>query len=243
MSQYIYMLNNSLWLPTHEPIAIDKFGILQDGQHRLRAVAHTGISIKAWVCYNCDPAAFIAVDQGAKRTIGDILQIEGTEKGAMVAAIVRYYRVFQFQKWHQTVSPVTIKAMPSEIHSLANEKPEIFREATNKAAKWAKKFKPLSKNLIGGMYAFLTDNGLEEKANKFFSMVSSGIGITEGDAIDLLRTQLIRDASMRKGARKYNSRQKAILLVKAWNFYGSGKKPSRKSIYPNVGENPKIWLG
>jgi hypothetical protein len=64
------------WRYTHQGIAFDKNGVLQDGQHRLKAVAESGRPVEMLVTRNCDPEAFKVIDTGARRSIADSLAME-----------------------------------------------------------------------------------------------------------------------------------------------------------------------
>lgn len=45
---------------------------LLDGQHRLMAIASTGIPMESFVFQNCDPKIFKFIDCGTKRSLGDL---------------------------------------------------------------------------------------------------------------------------------------------------------------------------
>lgn len=64
------------WRQTHEAIAITASGQLINGQHRLTAVVHTGISQLFWVAVydSTETAMDLPIDFGARRTISDILK-------------------------------------------------------------------------------------------------------------------------------------------------------------------------
>lgn len=69
------MMQRGEWMMTHQGIAITTDGRLIDGQHRLNAVIHAGVSVNMSVVYNCDPASFIALDGGVKRSAADHLGV------------------------------------------------------------------------------------------------------------------------------------------------------------------------
>lgn len=61
------------WMLTHQAIGIDWNGELLDGQHRLISCMMSETAIPLMVATNCDPKSFIALDQGARRSISDVL--------------------------------------------------------------------------------------------------------------------------------------------------------------------------
>ncbi|MEY2341424.1 hypothetical protein AB4090_04855 [Acidithiobacillus sp. IBUN Pt1247-S3] len=77
-------MRNGEWIYTHQGIAVDKNGILIDGQHRLKAVLKSGVSVPMLLFENVDPRAFNVIDQGERRSPYDVLRTSPS-----AAAIVR----------------------------------------------------------------------------------------------------------------------------------------------------------
>lgn len=63
------------FLLTHQGIAISVNGELIDGQHRLLAIIESGVTVKMQVTYGVEENAFLAMDCGARRTLGDALAV------------------------------------------------------------------------------------------------------------------------------------------------------------------------
>ncbi len=72
------------WMVTHQGIAITRDNQLLDGQHRLAAVIRADITVQMQVTFDCDPATFMVMDGGIKRTVQDQLGIPG-----MVGTVAR----------------------------------------------------------------------------------------------------------------------------------------------------------
>lgn len=90
ISRYAKEMTVGRWLTTHQGIAFGWDGRLLDGQHRLRAVVESGISVQMLVVRGIDPAAFTLIDHGAKRDAGDALEIyAGCPYPRYVAGVVR----------------------------------------------------------------------------------------------------------------------------------------------------------
>lgn len=64
------------WRTTHQGIAFDNCGRLIDGQHRLRAIILSGVSIDMMVTIGCDPSDFEVMDISATRTAADRLRTD-----------------------------------------------------------------------------------------------------------------------------------------------------------------------
>jgi hypothetical protein len=71
------------WRLSHQGIAFSTAGDLLDGQHRLAAVIESGVSVEMTVARGVDPAAFISMDLGAKRSVADLLHISKGEAEAL----------------------------------------------------------------------------------------------------------------------------------------------------------------
>lgn len=82
-------LKNGNFKLTHQGIAIDWNGNLIDGQHRLKAIAESGITAYMYVTYDCDPDIFNVIDCGAVRNPCDVLKTLGATNYSTVASGAR----------------------------------------------------------------------------------------------------------------------------------------------------------
>ena len=69
------LIKKGEWVVTHQGIAFDVNGKLIDGQHRLLAIAKSGIDTPILVTRDIEPDAFIAIDTHAKRNQADVYRI------------------------------------------------------------------------------------------------------------------------------------------------------------------------
>jgi hypothetical protein len=77
VSAYARDMEQGRWLTTGETIKIGRHGELLDGQHRLQAIASSGIAQRLLVVKDLDPLARTVIDTGAVRTGGDALRMHG----------------------------------------------------------------------------------------------------------------------------------------------------------------------
>ena len=69
------------WVESPQSIVLTKAGRILDGQHRLTAVIHSGVSIKTYLTVVDDKIAddvFMVLDQGLPRNVSDVLRTEKT---------------------------------------------------------------------------------------------------------------------------------------------------------------------
>lgn len=64
------------WNSTHQGIAFSKNGTLVDGQHRLHAIVHSGVTVPMLVFVDQPIESHTFIDGGKKRTMLDIIRLE-----------------------------------------------------------------------------------------------------------------------------------------------------------------------
>lgn len=82
------------WKQTHQGIAMDENGTLIDGQHRLFAVIEAGVPVLMQVTYNLPMDAQTVVDDNVRRSVVDVLKINGYGSiSALHASTARRMRI------------------------------------------------------------------------------------------------------------------------------------------------------
>lgn len=84
-------IHSNEWTVSHQGIAIDVNGNLQDGQHRLMAIAQSGKTVPILVTTGVPVEAYKVIDQGAKRSASDVLNIPA-RTAAVVSIIANWYQ-------------------------------------------------------------------------------------------------------------------------------------------------------
>lgn len=73
------------WRYNGEAVKFSKEGILLDGQHRLTAIAEGEVAAELLVISDLAPEVFATLDQGRKRSGGDVLHVRGIAHSTHVA--------------------------------------------------------------------------------------------------------------------------------------------------------------
>lgn len=78
------------WVLSNDSLAFNKKGEFIDGQHRLKAVIFSGVTVPMFVTYNLSEEAADTIDRNIPRTHGDMLTLNHQiPRGRRVAAVAR----------------------------------------------------------------------------------------------------------------------------------------------------------
>jgi hypothetical protein len=86
VSHWSNVLRRGGWRYTHQGVALDVKGRIQDGRHRLTAIAATGIGAEMMITVGMPTENFAVIDTGRRRTASQVLELGGVVKGAAVSA-------------------------------------------------------------------------------------------------------------------------------------------------------------
>jgi len=90
VSQYARDMEHGKWKLTHQGLAFNCDGTLLDGQHRLKAIVESGVTVQMLVARGVETKHQLVMDDHAKRSAGDALTlVRGECITAMEVAIVR----------------------------------------------------------------------------------------------------------------------------------------------------------
>lgn len=201
-----------------DPIRFDKNRELLDGQHRLAAVAESGITLKnQLVVCNLDPDVMATIDTGAKRKLSDQLKIKDVGHHVNVAAAARICVCIE----HDDLT-LSFNHPNSESYDFARDHEEELQTAISKALRIY--------NVIGGSVAvysaglFYATSYDKEKTEAFVEGIVTGEGLKKGDPALTFRNYGLRHyAGGRRGHRKSPAFQLQI-FIRALNAQLLGKK-------------------
>lgn len=92
VSYYASQMKNGQWMLNGEGIIFNEQGTLVDGQHRLAAVAESGVNVDMLVVRNADKDSFATVDCGVSRKISDTFFVRGIPNATTVSSIIGRYK-------------------------------------------------------------------------------------------------------------------------------------------------------
>jgi len=205
---------------TSETIKITSSNIIIDGQHRLKAVVKSGVSINFHIAFNIPDKVFDVLDTGCSRSASDIFRTSGIKNDNILPSIIQQYFSLTTGWKDISSSPKNARLTNAQIleHYLLNEK--YWQEVARKTMVWYNAFaKICAPSVLGGFYAYFETLN-EDKAYDFIEQLCTGFNI-EHDAIVQLRNKLMKD---KMSIRKMTGNLKFGLIIKAWNYF---RQPNR----------------
>ncbi len=217
---------------TAELIKICKSGRVLDGQHRLMAVAKSGVSINFHFAFDVEDNVFDVLDTGTTRNASDVFKIHGVKHDNMLPSIISMYNFLS--KGTRTGKEHNERMINSVLLNQYLLDEVFWQRIARKSSIWYEEFaKILSPSVWGGFYAFLYSKD-EERSYDFLCQLATGMKVTN-DVIYLLRNKLIQDKTSSK---KMPQPLKAIMIIKAWNVFITGSTAKRLTFDSDREEFP-----
>jgi hypothetical protein len=210
VAEYSKEMREGKWLFNGDAIRISPEGRLLDGQHRLHACVHSNSSFQSLLVIVPDEA-FDTIDQGKKRSPGDILAASGIANANNVAAGVRWI--------YEIRSKGRVQLTSSQVHDFVHDNPYIIECASYVMGIGRKGPAPAS--VLTGLL-FLFSQKDTAAAYKFMKDFSEGANLDTRDPVHVVRNKLISSALSSKKQTMPNA-EIAALLIRAWNARRIGK--------------------
>jgi hypothetical protein len=213
LASYVRDIKDGNFDVNGETIIISADGLLNDGQHRCRAVVLAGKAIRTFFVFGVSRDTGATVDQGKGRTVGDILSFDGVEDGNAAAAVGSLI--------YQHLDGGTISRNQDQ-KPTRQQLRDFFEKDDNDRIQASIKFvgkKGLT--ALGGRaviafahHTFKTTNN--PKADYFIDKLITGEELKAGDPIYVCRQRLLN-------SRRLTVNEKAELIFRAWNAFLEGR--------------------
>jgi hypothetical protein len=233
------------WRLTHQPVAIDRDGAIIDGQHRLTAIAGSGIDVPIMLARDVDPATFSVLDTGASRSPSDILKIAGHTTVNVLAAACRYLLAYDAVVGTSDSLTSAGRAFTAmEILELADD-PERGRLLISAIAAAQSISVALNHNgyitFIAPVIVLMKESPVDDGlALEFTERLRDGAGLPAGSPILALRRFMIQDTGL--SSTKHNERAAVGMatMIKAYNSWLQGDTRVLMSFKPGIERMPMI---
>ncbi|HRG39538.1 MAG TPA: hypothetical protein PK289_13490 [Bacteroidia bacterium] len=211
------------WQLTGQGISIADDGTLIDGQHRLRAIVKSKVSVQMLVISELSFAdTFNYYDTGRKRTAGNVMGAAGIKNyGAIAAVVGKYLAMSKIKSMTESVRHREIGITNDDVIETYYKNPELYQEIHSHCNINYSKIRLMTQSTSGGIMAYLIIDKKHDKQKvfRFFTQLHDG-KVTDNNSIDLLRDQLIRSITTNY---VLIPNVKMNLIAKAWNNYITGK--------------------
>lgn len=204
-------------LPEGEEIEGEKI-LLLDGQHRLAAIARSGLGQWCIVVMGLDESVQTVVDTGRMRSLADDLAMAGVSNPAMAAAIARRLTIFRRGALPQTGGQAATPTKTEQRRFHDDNAADI--QSAIKVAVRANNVKMKIPGSVFGSAYFLAAEKDREAADVFFvEQVAQGRHIDTDDPAYRLRYKIERSDIDR-----LTGNELFLYCIKSWNHYRKNEK-------------------
>lgn len=204
------------WRLTFSPIVFAKSGRLQDGQHRLRAVVISGVSIQAYVAFGDADENFAFLDTGRPRNGADIFAINGVTRAAMMSAASRWvlgYDSDNITSEAKGAGETTI----AQLYAFFIQHPKLMESVPVGEAFARSKLAPPS--AMAAMH-YICARKNRAVADEFFTNVATSSNLKRNSPAWKLHQVMVKNAS--ENHRTINAMTLCAYTIKAWNATRDG---------------------
>ena len=218
---------------TGEPIQFDVMDTLVNGQHRLEALAgieDETFSVTMLVVRNVPEDAFRYMDNGCRRTVAQVAQIENIPYAATVASVGRLLYIME----HHGAQYLKGGKNPTRIQILDYVRNN--HELIQRAAQVADGCRDLVMQSVAGTCFCLFYKRSGPSAEEFFERLRTGVNLTETDPVYHLRQRLIANRA-RRG--KLAQNDLIALFILTWKAFLNGR-PMKRLHWKEGSEFPSL---
>jgi hypothetical protein len=228
MLAYRSDMTHGRWTYTADPIRFDWDGHLIDGQNRLEALA--GIKARKFavpfaVARGLDPESQMYMDQGARRTAGQQLALDGIGSGSSIAAGIKMALVWErgqlFSDRWRTANPVT--------HIEVIEWAQTHRELVALAQSYMHRIRSIGLRPSSGIsFVIRVGHSLPDEVELFFTEMHTLENLSAGSPTLAFAKRVART---RQDANLHLSDVDQLgFLIRTWNSWVNGSTRLRLQL-------------
>lgn len=201
------------WAENGEAVKFAKDGTLLDGQHRLQAIALSGVTVKMLVVTGLEGGTQETMDDGRKRTLSDALHLRNETNSVILGSLLRRALMWEMGQYRNTgaYTPTNTECLTYLLHH-----PDVRASAS--AAASLRKPSRLPASVLG-LTHWLFSRLDDEDAEWFFERLGSGVGLQQYHPVWTLRK---RAAEIAESSGRVPEDMLLAFVIKAWNAYRDG---------------------
>lgn len=231
------------FLYTHQGVAVDSLGVLQDGQHRLGGVVESGIPVELQVSIGMEPKNFNGIDNGLRRNFRDVAHKLGLSNPSKVGSAARLLIIlddYPRRSFADKVSNIEVANFLSA-PSGDEEFPtigEVVQLCVNESYIQWRAYQINANAATAGIYLLRQSLGREHPlVNEFLEGLKSGSSLGDVDARLALRRVITNPSNNRPRTAYYH----LGLFLKAWEKFARGKAVQVLS-FSKVEDLPGVYV-
>ena len=211
VSTYAADMRAGRWMINGETIKFSMGGDLNDGQHRLYAAFAYDLTFPADVAFGLPRESRLTVDQGKKRSAGDILQISSGAPAYVNAVAAAVRLLLKLDGVATNPSAVEVASAVARYQGI-----DEWARPTNRL--YATLRTPTAGQALALWYMFARSD--PDLARSFLERLIEGVDFTSSDdPVFKLRKRLVSNAISR---RRPPATDVLAICIKAWNAYRAG---------------------
>ena len=223
LGQFVSDIREGRWTFNGEPILISKEGFLNDGQHRATAVVETNTSIDTMMIFGAERESRVTVDQGAARTAGDYLEMDGIPNSVACASIARL--ILSYERMEGKALGRSCDITSAEIMDrVIND--EAIRNAAKFTTNHRRHYKLFMTPQIVGFCHVVFNQINPTDAMIYLEQVCVGENIKRSDPAFAVREALQRP--------RVTLAEKIHLLFRGWNAFRQHRKMDLAKVTGNL---------
>lgn len=200
-----------------ETVKFDLNDQLKDGQHRLGAIVLAGVPVEIMVVRGLQPEVMNTIDIGSKRTMGQILAINGfTDANLMAASGSQLWRYLggKLPRLGPDQDPTH-----EELLTFVDERQIELIEAMSIGRRTIRHVR-VHASVMSTAYAIMHEID-PEACVEFFEKLGTGADLETGNPILALRNRFARDGVATRN--KMSQSESLACTIKAWNDWRDGR--------------------
>lgn len=209
LNSLVKQMQSGAFKETGQTIQIGASGCLLDGQHRLSAIVRAGVTISFLVVYGVPDEVFDVLDQGRRRSPGDVLAVAGFSQSGHRAAIARMIMGFRSNTLASAVSASRVS--PAEVLAFCEETDLTYALTVGK--RYAEAF-PMIPRSEWAFLGFVLQEIDPYLVDSFLTDLATGANLPAKDVVLGVRNRIISAAG---SALRLPAQQRFSLIFKAWN--------------------------
>lgn len=228
LEQMVLDMREGRWSFNGEPIIVAKTGELNDGQHRLTALIRADATLPMLFVFGVERETRTTLDQGANRSPGDYLAMEGHPNANQVAAIARQLVAYEKAGGKSLGKASYISAAETLERVRSDDKALTTAARYGNTNIW--RLKGLASGTVIGMCYYLFINIDANDGLAFMHQLTTGEDLHLGDPALTARNRLFQLD------RKTRPNQMEIIM-RAWNAY---RERRELKLLPIRGQLPEL---